>query len=267
MTIPTLIATRFEQVIFEGRTNPIILSCRAKHDHLPARSVLCKARGCPELQSTWQLVAEVVGNATARKVGVKTPPPSIIQIDDRMASIKNKHLREQGSSSQIQPGFAAGCDFLPGLVPWTIGQSLSLDLSSQACRMFTFDQLSQNPDRRREKVNCGLTKDGLVVFDFELCFSQCFLPIIGGAGGNSWMPSKAGLAKNHLFYHEIRQVPPTEQSVRDMAFALSPEWWEVVYMSLPSSWLAEAEKIGAEIMEVREHADEFAKDILHRCLL
>lgn len=267
MRILPYTATRFEKVMEEGRTHPVILSCRSANLVTPGRSLLVKAIGCPELHSKWQLVAEVVGNAAARQVGVLTPAPAVVEIPETMASLLNAGLREQGYDFRLNAGHAAGCDFLPGISPWTIGQTLSSELRTQAMKLFAFDMMSQNPDRRRDKVNCGLTRAGLLAYDFELCFAHCFVPLIGSAKVLPWEPSNAGLDRSHLFYAEVRADPPDLEMVRDMALSLTPAWWSSVQQSLPEEWHHDAEKIGGDLLAIYEHADEFAKDVTRRCLL
>jgi hypothetical protein len=223
--------------------------------------------GCPEVHAVWQLVAEVVGNEVARQMGIVTAPPCVVEVSEATASAVNRSLREQDLDFRISAGFAAGCDFIPGLSPWTLDQPVGERLQHQAGQLFTFDQLSQNPDRRREKVNCALTNNGLLAFDFELCFSHCFLVLIGQAPAPAWKPSNANLAKSHLFYTEVKSKPPTEAMIRDWARSLSREWWTGVRAGLPEPWHDAADVIGEHLREVHTHADAFAKDIVNRCLL
>ncbi len=244
LKIPNFTATRFEHVITEGRTHPLVLACRSDEGNGLEHRLLVKGVGCPEVSSTWQLVTETVSNAVARRMGVNTPAPAVVELSRAMARMVNRSLERDGHSFKIQPGTAAGCEFIPGLAAFTVGQALTPELRSQAAKMFTFDMLSQNADRRRDKVNCGLSKSGLIAFDFELCFAHRFLPIIGGTGVEPCEPSKAMISKNHLFYQEVRTNPPSLESVDLMVSALSVGWWETLLGGLPEAWQPAPRRLG-----------------------
>lgn len=267
MRLRRLAATRFEHVITEGRTHPLVLACRSDRASGPEQRFLVKAIGCPEVRSSWQLVTETVGNAIARRMGVLTPVPAVVEISDVMARLVNRSLEGGGHSFKIEAGLAAGCEFIPGLANFTVGQRLNPEMRNQAVRIFTFDMLSQNPDRRRDKVNCGLTKSGLIAFDFELCFAHKFLHVIGGDRIEPWEPSAAQISRNHLFYEEVKATPLAFETVEMMASDLNVEWWEALSIALPGPWRMDAERIGADLRLISSHAQDFAKDISTRCLL
>jgi hypothetical protein len=197
---------------------------------------------------------------------VATPAPAVIQVSDQMARLINQSLRPKGYSFSVRAGDAAGCEFIPGLANYTVGQNLTPELRHQASRLFVFDMLSQNPDRRTQKVNCALSQSGLLAFDFELCFAHLFTPIISGAG-NAWTPSSSNLARNHLFYQQVKQLAPDQETICDMVSRLTSTWWNAVNQSLPENWRTDADKIWVNLQSVAEHVDEFAKDITGRCLI
>ncbi len=266
MTLRPYRAVRFEDVLSEGRTHPVILACRPNQPDHPAAPMLVKAIGCPEVTATRQLVAEVVGNATARRMGVPTPEPCIVYLEGGVTRAVNQSLRSLGYEHTLQPGPAAGCELLrPAPAPYTVGQSLTPEGRTQAARMYVFDMLSQNPDRRREKVNCGLTRAGLTAFDFEMCFMHLFLPIIGGLDVDPWEPSKAILGRNHLFYEVARNDPLPQEAVEIAVLGLSTEWWKELSASLPEAWSSDAAQIGRALRAVADHPRAFAIDI-HRSL-
>jgi hypothetical protein len=122
-----------------------------------------------------------------------------------------------------KPGEAAGCELLR-LAPYSVGQSLSTDQRTQAARLYVFDMLSQNPDRRTQKVNCGLTTTGLVAFDFETCFQHLFLPVVGGLQGLDWEPSKSINPKDHLFHDLVKSCQPDRVTVARWVAGLTPVW-------------------------------------------
>jgi hypothetical protein len=208
-----------------------------------------------------------MGNVIATRMGVLTPSAAIVEIEEPVAQVVNASLKERGFEFAVRPGPAAGCEFLSGIQPWTVGQPLSPMLQRQASALFAFDLLSQNPDRRKEKVNCGLTKEGLVAFDFEMCFGHCFLPIVGGSRAEIWEPSKSGLAARHLFYAEMRAHPPLAGAVQSLIGRLTTEWWNETVCQLPVVWRHDADIIGQNLKAAATYADEFARDVATRCVL
>lgn len=260
-------AEGFEAVLPNGRTHPLIIKCRAIGANHPAESKVVKALGLPEVFAPRQLVAEVVGNAVARRMGVLTPEPCVVFIDEPVARAINLNLRALGLAHEVRPGPSAGCELLrPPPAPYAHGQGLTPEGRVQAVRMYLFDLLSQNPDRTRHPVNCGLTKEGLLAFDFELCFSHLFLPLIGVPSAPPWEPSQTFPAGKHLFYSVAKAFPPDIESTVETIRRQTVEWWEDLLYAIPSEWRADADKIGATLREIVDHAEEFAKDAVRSLL-
>lgn len=252
----------FERVLEEGRTKPVVLGCRGEDEPAPI-PVVVKALGCPEVHSRWQLVAEVVGNAVARRMGVETPEPFIVSIDAPVAAVVNRSLAALGYNHSLSPGHAAGCRLLaPTPVPYAPGQTLSPDQVRAAQDLYVFDLLSQNVDRRVDNVNCALTKHGIVAFDFELCFAHLFLKLIGQSAAQSWRPSDTMPFRKHVFYALVRSAPPAPPAVEAVLDLLDEEWWMGLVASLPETWQGEASRIGTEIARIIEHKSDFAEDVM-----
>lgn len=262
MSIPQYTAIRFEGIMSEGRTHPVVLGCREDAVDIVSAPKLVKAIGCPEVTARYQLVAEVLGNAIARRMGVQTPEPCVVAIDAPVCQAINASLRSLGYPHSIQPGYAAGSKWLPGFAPYTVGQPLSNDLQLQAVRLYVFDMMSQNPDRRPDKVNCGLMGDGLIAVDFEMCFQHLFLPIIGGNTGKLWEPSKSLSGRRHLFFSIVQKCSATVDAVEQMVSGLTRSWWDGIMEGLPEAWRPEAERVAEVVLAVSENAAAFGVDIL-----
>ena len=228
--------------------------------------MVVKAIGCPFVFSTWQLVTETVGNAVARRMGVLTPEPGIVWISPSVANLINRSLPPAENPTAIQPGFAAGCEYLPRMVPFTPGQMLGPEVRAQAAKLFVCDLLSQNVDRRRDRVNCGLTKNGLVAFDFELSFAHLFVHLLGKTG-EPWEPSKTGIARNHLFLSIVKDHPASLELINSTLASLTPAWWGELVASLPPEWQPESAKLGQYLRSVTDHSEDFCRDIVTRCLI
>jgi hypothetical protein len=253
-------AVRYERVLPEGRTHPLLLGCRPPEPGAASVPRVVKALGCPEVTAHRQLVAEVIGNAFARRMGILTPEPCIVRLDEAVARAVEASLRSEGYLFAPRSGFAAGCEYLK-LAPYAPGQYLNPEQRTQAARLYVFDMLSQNSDRRPAKVNCALGAAGLVAFDFESCFQHLFVPIIGGLLGPHWEPSKSLPGREHLFHATAKAHPHPEGEVESSVQALTIEWWRDLVSTLPDEWQPEASKIGAVLREIVGHAGAFARDI------
>ena len=240
----------------------MILACRPVEGGGALSPKVVKALGLPEVEATRQLVAETVGNATARHLRVTTPTPCVVHIDAMVARTINQSLKARGYDYAIKPGAASGCELIrPAPSPYTAGDALNDETRIEAVRLYVSDLLSQNSDRRKENVNCGWSRSRLLAFDFEMCFAHLFLPIIGGLLGNDWEPSKAFPCTSHLF-HSIAKASPPDPNVTEMnVTGLSSAWWGELRNSLPASWHLEADKIGVAIQAIVAHAHDFAQDV------
>ncbi len=267
MNFGTVVATRFERVLDEGRTKPLVLNCIDARNPSGMKSYVCKAFGCPEVHSAWQLVTEVVGNATARNCGVITPAPAIVEISRQTATIINKSLEYNNYEYRIEAGYAAGCEFIGGMAPLGPGLRLNPNQFVQARNLFVFDMLAQNPDRRPEKVNCGLLGGQIIAFDFELCFSHCFLPVIGSSQSDPVAVSGTNLPKSHLFYGNLRGEDHDTTQIQEFVSPITEDWLSEIENSLPNHWRGCCESICAHLRVVKERASDFSFDITQRCLI
>ena len=255
-------AARYEEILTGGRTQPLVLACRSRSGAQATESKVVKAIGCPDVSSQWQIVTEVVSNVIARRLGVTTPEPCAIHISEEMAAKLTLSAKDQGHVHQITAGWASGCALLrPPPAPYTSGQNLGAAQRVQAARLFVFDMLAQNPDRRMVKPNCGMIKDGIVAFDFEMCFGFLFVPVVGGSAIQPWEVSKVGLSKSHLFRDVTKRDLPDEEEVVLRLQALADDWGADMLAGLPAEWHVEAERIWTSVASVRQNAKVFAKEI------
>jgi hypothetical protein len=254
-------ATRYEGVVAVGRTRPLILACRGATGS-DVGSQVVKAVGCPEIFTSWQLVAEVVGNAMVRRMGVPTADPSVVLVSDTIARLINEGLERDGQDYRIVAGEAAGCSLLrPPPAPITYGQSYTPAQRAQAVRLYVFDLMSQHVDRRPEKPNCGIVRGELLAFDFEMCFNHLWLPLIGRVSALPWEPGATGVGRNHLFRPLVQAEAPGENEIRATLDDLSDQWWDQLLTVLPAAWVEDARRIREAVRAVRDHAAEFSRDV------
>jgi hypothetical protein len=201
------------------------------------RTLVVKALGLPEV-TRLGLVCELFGNMLARELGVTTPTPGLVDIDQDTADALNASLAARGLS--IQPGLAVGCTYLRPLHPF--GGSLPDEVTAEIPRLYGFDLAVQNPDRRVTNPNCAIFENQLLAYDFEMAFS--FLMLVGNAL-EAWQVSKHGLAVQHLMYPRLRGKSPTWQPLMTALQELTVERLDELITHLPAAWHADIQKFAA----------------------
>src|SRR4051812_810122 len=78
---------------------------------------------------------------------------------------------------------------------------MSQDQIQDAARIYVFDLLVQNADRRSDNSNCMVVARQLAAIDFESSFSFLY-PIIGNSA-HPWEVSRHGIASRHLFHRDL----------------------------------------------------------------
>jgi hypothetical protein len=219
-------AERLEDVLGNGRTHPLVIECVRRavttsggDERDPSgggverRVMVVKALGLPEVTQSG-LCAELFGNLLAREFGNDTPRPALVDLTSGFIEAAEPAL----SSWQLrpQPGLAAACEYFRGGFASAVPDApLTPEELAQAARIYAFDLLVQNPDRRPEKPNCAQRGGRFIVYDFEMAFS--FLLVIGQKD-EPWEVSKHGLGPKHLFYSALRAVEiDWEPFLKDLA--------------------------------------------------
>ena len=260
MTLKRYKATRYETTLVGGRTHPLVLGCAELETSQIFTPKVVKAIGCPEVTSNYILACELIGNLTARKLGVQTPEPCLVSISPLVAKMINQSLQNEELGFSVNAGWAAGCELI-SMVPYTNQQTLTADQSHQAMWIYISDMLMQNTDRRRHKVNCGLNHNGIVAFDFEMSFNQLFLRLFGNEKAIPWEPSNSMITKDHLFHSIARLGKPDIEVIENKVLSLNEEWLKEMQVAMPDEWKSEVALIRENLKLISENANAFAKDI------
>ncbi len=255
--IQTLRAMQFVKVMENGRTKPWVVHCGTLKNGdageyvVDAGEYVVKAKGMPEITDK-TLLFEVTGNLLARRLGINTPEPALVEITDPFLA----SVRSSSSFQATTAGIGVGCEYL------TAGFNTSpkfgdLDecLLKQAASIYTFDMLVQNDDRRRVppgNINYGVHNEKLVAFDFELCFGFCV------AVGAKLLPGKMppGYEK-HVFHSILRQHILTRMFLLDDIFSK--------LNSLTDEDLAQILQLGEIFVGSTIYCDRIKEHILNLC--
>lgn len=224
-------ALRVEHIKQSGRTRPLVIECTG--DAGERQTLLVKARGLPEVDDLG-LYCELLGNLIARELGLDTPQPSLVNLSQEFVTNANSFLR--GSNLKLEIGLGVGAEyFSKDFSAISAFSPLANEQIESAVRIYAFDLLVQNPDRRRENPNCAVSDKRLIAFDFNLAFS--FLLPIFGERIESWEVSKLHtIRQNHLFFNQLRRRTVdwqpfiksvgslTEERITEICEAVPPVW-------------------------------------------
>ena len=205
------------------------------------------------------MAREVVGNRIAELAGLRTPEPARIWLDRRVAASVDAARREAGVFSAQRAGWVSGARQFnaTNVMSWTDVPKI---LQEEALRLHIFDMLALHADRVERNPNCAVTSGGLMVYDFEQCFSEepRFVP----ESCPHWKVATTLLGSKHMFYTGLREVTNARQTARRVIQGMTDRRLEACLQGLPRRWMEEGERIVAHVKNVRSHADEFVDDIV-----
>jgi hypothetical protein len=255
-------AERIEGCQSGGRTRPLLVSCvlvGSDDAVLERETMIVKMLGLPEVTDQ-SLFSEFFGNQLASRFGIDTPAVHLIEVDADVLTANRAFLQQLGVSPR--PGVAVGCEQRRGMAP----------LSSQypakgqpeiddAFRIFAFDLLVQNPDRRVDNHNCANCRGRLVAFDFEMAFSFLY-PIIGVV--RPWEVSRLPFVRRHVFLDVLstanRQGRIAWASIRDDLQRLNSAVDDLA-ACVPENWRHFSRRVAEHVHEVYTHLGDFEQQL------
>jgi hypothetical protein len=255
----TWLAWSYSDAPLQGQTKPLFYRCISREawvngDESELATFLVKA-----LKSDIPMTREVVGNRIAELAGLTTPEPAKVLLPKRTAESVDAARREAGVFSSQQPGWVSGARQFNALNVMTLADVPRI-LLDQALRLYTFDMLALHADRKERNPNCAMTAEGLMVYDFEQCFSEepRFVP----EDCPHWRVATVALGREHMFYTGLCGAKNVRQTARRVVSAMTDRRLEGCLEGLPRTWVPEGERIVAHVKNVRNHADEFVDDIV-----
>jgi hypothetical protein len=218
--------------------------------------MVVKSLGLPEVTQS-SLCAELFGNLLARELGVETPAPALVDLTPEFVEAIKPALFPRGI--RPQPGLAAACEYFRGGFASAVPDAaLTRGELAQAARIYAFDLLVQNPDRRPEKPNCAQRGGRFMAYDFEMAFS--FLLVIGQKD-EPWEVAKHGLGPKHLFYSSLRAAEiDWEPFLTDLA-GLSDDRLDWLEGCMPEAWRPWTARVRRHLVAAKMHLSEFAWEL------
>lgn len=243
-----------------GRTFPALFRCNAA-DGLESEEYVVKLkRG---VSGNAALLYEAYATLLAKHFGIATPEPALVVIDEELANFAAETVLDTGQAAILRGsvGLNFGTKFLPNILGWPVDRGVPAGLLDDAIKVFAFDALIQNPDRRYDNPNLGTVDGEIVIFDHELCFS--FLLEIFPSQ-EPWKLGSQRYLADHVFVRQL-QGQTVPESFRDKVLELTDDVLNSFSDQIPEEWRENTtQRIEDHLRLIREHADEFTGEIQRR---
>lgn len=243
-----------------GRTNPLQMRCEVlgKGEFV---DVVVKLWANPEMHLGKHCLArEVYGSILARLLGLMTPDIFFIDIEpdfyESQPPDKSEVLRQS-------LGLNFGSKFIPGAQIFS--PPVQSSKHSEAVRIFCFDMLIGNPDRRVNKPNVFQMANGYIVFDHEQAFPFSRPQMLLGGYPPSWFFIKESWHNNHIFFSDIRNrdcSSEIEDFITSVGF-LSDFFLDTIEEQIPGEWCTDDELLNIRhyLIATRENSELFKRSL------
>ena len=195
------------------------------------------------------------GKWLARDFGILTGDPAVVNISLTLAEA----MRPQLHSFCLEAGLAAGSEFLhSGLVGVSPYTTYLPDEIAEISRIYAFDLLVQNPDRRRLNPNCAIYGKRVFAYDFETAFS--FLHLFG-VQADPWKLSALGINTDHVFRDVLRGQHVNWTPFIESLSNLSETRILSLASKVPTEWQTKMPRMCEHMLLMAEHASELAVEL------
>ena len=251
---------RFDRLLTSGRTVPGLFGCEDESGRNVGEYVV-KLSGCMETGTTG-LMLELIGSKLASHFGVLTPEPAIIEVSKSLVTAISRTNPQLAPHISKGEGLNFGTKHLTNVSTWPVGQPIPKAMLQGAARIFAFDALIDNQDRRYANPNLLARGDDIFVFDHEDAFR--FLRLTGSRD-KPWDLNKRRALDDHVFYLPLKR---REIDLTDFSLALvglSETVFGEVASTIPPQWSNDnLSRISAHLQAMRDHAGEFAEQVRRR---
>jgi hypothetical protein len=257
--IERVVANVFHKFMTSGRTAPVLLGCsRVAHDD--ADYVVKTIGGCD--LGSGQLTKELAAAQLADYFGIPHPRQAFVEIDEELANLIAQQEPSHAEAIRRSVGLGFGTEYLHNLITWPVDRQPSASQFQDACAIFAFDVLIQNPDRQFRRPNLGAVGDQIYVFDHELAFSsQYAIP----RNLEPWRVANDQSWTSHVFYNQLHRRPVELTEFLDRLEKFPFDFFADLAKELPDSWDAQTmEFIEGHMRDMSAHSTEFSDELMRR---
>jgi hypothetical protein len=228
MHVPTLSAVSYRDTFTHGRSLPMLIWAESEDG---ARHEVVLKLHEPDRLGRDGLVAELVASLMARDLGLDTPPPFIVEVTPEFAASVPDPVASRRLLSSPGLHFASRLETGQFNLPFT-KQILPVGAIDAAAAVMAFDLLIGNDDRHREKANCLVRGDRIVLIDHERAF-----PVVRRElRPSAWERGGLEHIHRHVFYESLKGQMPDLSGFNSRLEALTTAQIDRFLAPVPTSW-------------------------------
>lgn len=211
---------------------------------------------------------ELLAAWMAAEMDIQVPEPVLIHVESSFVLTVPAEMQAVLHSKAL--GLNIGSRYIPGNTTFQPNPIFPPELNQTAARIFAFDLILQNADRRNEKPNSFLADGKIYVYDHELSFGfLSMLPMF--ANRTPWVLNETDVsaAKQHLFYPTLCQNRSINwEAALSTLSNLSPHFWQRAMALIPAEWenVSEMTRIQDQIESVKQHSEIFISEICNKLI-
>lgn len=211
---------------------------------------------------------ELLAAWVAAEIDIAVTEPVIIAVDNNFVQTVPREFQAIMLSKAV--GLNIGSRYISANAPFQPRPLLPPNLHQAAARIFAFDLMLQNADRRDEKPNSFLADGKTYVYDHELSFGfLSMLPMF--ANPTPWILNDTDImaAKQHLFYPTISQNRNINwEAAFSSVVQLTPYFWQRATELIPREWenTQEMTRIQDHIMSIQQNSETFISEIWNKLI-
>jgi hypothetical protein len=255
-----LTATQFVRVMTSGRTNPILCGCSDAAGNAAGEFVL-KLLGQPKAGSCGQLF-EFAASRLAQHFGILVPEAAAIEVTQDFARLVADVQPQLAAALQASVGPNFGSRVIKPMSTWLVGRMIPDAMLADATKVFAFDALIQNSDRRDVNPNLFTQGDNIYVYDHETSFSFLFAL---SASLQPWNLEGQNYLQQHVFYSRLKSRELDFNEFRERLQTLTEPILTRIKNEVPEEWMqGHWERMETHLSQIQAHADEFVDEVRRR---
>lgn len=203
---------------------------------------------------------ELVAVHLAEHFGISHSEPAAVTVHPDLAGWLAKMQPDLKGILDTNRGRNFGTRLLIDVATWPKGQEVPLAMLGKAARIFAFDALISNDDRRVDNPNLLVSGDDMFVIDHEAAFS--FLYLIGGRTPKLDLRQRRSLT-DHVFFYQLRKKAIDLGSFTARLADLSNDQIERIFSEVPAEWKHNnMQAISTHLQFFRENCLAFGRQLL-----
>lgn len=264
--LPEVIPLQWVRTFSSGANQPVVVQ-GISPAHGQQETYVLKYRGA-ERMDVPACRRELLASWLASEMDICVPEPVVIRTDAGFADLLPPDIKKAAVAHS--EGLHFGCRYIEGITVLEHGNPLPPELIQAAARVFVFDLLIHNSDRRAAKPNAFLAEEKIYVIDHELAFGfLSVLPMF--ANPQPWLLNDTDVraAREHLFFPLLRHNKNVHWDAASGAMQhLTPHFWQRVRDLLPEDWQDSEEltRIQRHVESIQQHSSIFIDEIWNKLI-